>query len=65
MTEPTIICPKCQTEIKLNESRGYIQQRHDENYSSPHREEKLNDAFVVTALLTDKPKIGEDLWPTK
>ena len=24
-----------------------------------------NDAFVVTAYLTDKPKIGEDLWPTK
>ena len=24
-----------------------------------------NDAFVVTAYLTDKPKTGEDLWPTK
>ena len=24
-----------------------------------------NDAFVVTAYLTDKPKAGEDLWPTK
>lgn len=24
-----------------------------------------NDAFVVTAYLTDKPKSGEDLWPTK
>ena len=24
-----------------------------------------NDAFVVTAYLTDKPKIGEDLWPIK
>ena len=24
-----------------------------------------NDAFVVTAYLTDKPKFGEDLWPTK
>ena len=24
-----------------------------------------NDAFVVTAYLTDKPKPGEDLWPTK
>ena len=24
-----------------------------------------NDAFVVTACLTDKPKTGEDLWPTK
>jgi hypothetical protein len=24
-----------------------------------------NDAFVVTAYLTDKPKHGEDLWPTK
>ena len=24
-----------------------------------------NDAFVVTANLTDKPKAGEDLWPTK
>ena len=23
------------------------------------------DAFVVTAYLTDKPKAGEDLWPTK
>jgi hypothetical protein len=23
------------------------------------------DAFVVTACLTDKPKAGEDLWPTK
>ena len=22
-------------------------------------------AFVVTAYLTDKPKAGEDLWPTK
>jgi hypothetical protein len=22
-------------------------------------------AFVVTAYLTDKPKVGEDLWPTK
>jgi len=25
----------------------------------------LNDAFVVTAYLTDKPKAGEDLWPIK
>ena len=24
-----------------------------------------NDAFVVTAYLTGKPKAGEDLWPTK
>jgi hypothetical protein len=24
-----------------------------------------NDAFVVRACLTDKPKAGEDLWPTK
>ncbi len=24
-----------------------------------------NDAFVVTAYLTDKPKAGEDIWPTK
>ena len=24
-----------------------------------------NDVFVVTAYLTDKPKAGEDLWPTK
>ena len=24
-----------------------------------------NDAFVVTAYLTDKPKAGEDLWPRK
>lgn len=24
-----------------------------------------DDAFVVTAYLTDKPKAGEDLWPTK
>ena len=24
-----------------------------------------NDAFVVTAYLTDQPKSGEDLWPTK
>ena len=24
-----------------------------------------NDAFVVTAYLTDKPKPGEDLWLTK
>ena len=24
-----------------------------------------NDAFVVTAYLTDKPKVGEDLWPIK
>ena len=23
------------------------------------------DAFVVTAYLTDKPKAGETLWPTK
>ena len=23
------------------------------------------DAFVVTAYLTDKPKRGENLWPTK
>ncbi|MGA2658979.1 MAG: hypothetical protein ABSH34_15870 [Verrucomicrobiota bacterium] len=25
----------------------------------------MNDAFVVTAYLTDKPKAGEDLWPKK
>ena len=25
----------------------------------------VTDAFVVTAYLTDKPKAGEDLWPTK
>jgi len=25
----------------------------------------FDDAFVVTAYLTDKPKAGEDLWPTK
>lgn len=24
-----------------------------------------DDAFVVTAYLTDKPKPGEDLWPIK
>ena len=24
-----------------------------------------NDAFVVTAYLTDAPKTGEDLWPKK
>ena len=24
-----------------------------------------DDAFVVTAYLTDKPKAGEDLWPKK
>ncbi len=24
-----------------------------------------NDAFIVTAYLTDKPKLGEDLWPRK
>ena len=24
-----------------------------------------NDAFVVTAYLTDKPKAGEDLWPIR
>ena len=24
-----------------------------------------DDAFVVTAYLTDKPKTGEQLWPTK
>ena len=24
-----------------------------------------NDAFVVTAYLTDRPKAGEDLWPIK
>jgi hypothetical protein len=24
-----------------------------------------NDAFVVTAYLTDKPKAGENLWPKK
>ncbi|MCX5975077.1 MAG: hypothetical protein NTU59_10525 [Coprothermobacterota bacterium] len=23
-----------------------------------------DDAFVVTVCLTDKPKVGEDLWPT-
>ena len=23
------------------------------------------DAFVVTAYLTNRPKAGEDLWPTK
>lgn len=25
----------------------------------------MNDAFVITAYLTDKPKTGEDLWPTE
>ncbi len=24
-----------------------------------------SDAFVVTAYLTENPKTGEDLWPTK
>ena len=24
-----------------------------------------DDAFVVTAYLTDQPNAGEDLWPTK
>jgi hypothetical protein len=24
-----------------------------------------NEAFVVAAYLTDKPKAGEDLWPIK
>ena len=24
-----------------------------------------DDAFVVTAYLTDKPKAGKDLWPIK
>ncbi len=26
---------------------------------------KTDDAFVVTAYLTDRPKAGEDLWPIK
>jgi len=26
---------------------------------------RQDDAFLVTAYLTDKPKIGEQLWPTK
>jgi mRNA interferase MazF len=25
----------------------------------------IDDAFVVTAYLTDKPKAGEDLWPIR
>jgi hypothetical protein len=25
----------------------------------------MDDAFVVTAYLTENPKAGEDLWPTK
>ncbi len=25
----------------------------------------LNDAFVLTAFFTDKPKKGEQIWPTK
>jgi hypothetical protein len=25
----------------------------------------MNDAFIVTAYLTDKPKAGEDLWQKK
>jgi hypothetical protein len=25
----------------------------------------LDDAFAVTAYLTDKPKAGEELWPIK
>jgi hypothetical protein len=24
-----------------------------------------DDAFVITAYLTNQPKAGEDLWPTK
>ena len=24
-----------------------------------------DDAFVVTGYLTDKPKDGEDVWPTR
>ena len=24
-----------------------------------------DDGFIVTTYLTDKPKPGEDLWPTK
>ena len=26
---------------------------------------KQNDAFVITACLTNQPKAGEDLWPTR
>jgi hypothetical protein len=26
---------------------------------------KKNDAFVITAYLTNQPKAGQDLWPTK
>jgi hypothetical protein len=26
---------------------------------------EVNDAFVLTAYLTDKPKKGEQIWPTK
>ena len=29
------------------------------------RRSRSDDAFIVTAYLTDKPKPGEDLWPTK
>ena len=29
------------------------------------RRSRSDDAFVVTAYLTDKPKAGEDLWPIK
>jgi hypothetical protein len=26
---------------------------------------KQDDAFVITAYLTNQPKAGEDLWPTR
>jgi hypothetical protein len=26
---------------------------------------EATDGFIITAYLTDKPKPGEDLWPTK
>ena len=38
-----------QSQFVLNEGLYYVE----------------NDAFVVTAYLTDKPKAGEDLWPIK
>ena len=24
-----------------------------------------DDAFIITAYLTNQPKVGDDLWPTK
>ena len=70
MTEPTITCPSCKTEIKLNESlaapliaatrKQFEQQLAQKDSDIAQREQAMRDK--EKQLVEDKGKLPDSLW---